>query len=196
MTPDYRDLKEVALFLTQPNALPADAGLALYVSIGGADWSYRGGCWRVVQRRGWGRAGLVKWVLGLPYSTLESTAGRCGPGTVRLHWQHRPGLLRWGKGASKLHGVCWAHASRSHQDQFNTTPLSFMPCRIRQQYAPIRRAAAELARAWRAAHGATRAWLCPGDACLLVCHFCLPLSMPAFATACLHHLPALPRWLA
>lgn len=33
---------QVALFLTQPGVLPADVGLALYVSIGGADWSYRG----------------------------------------------------------------------------------------------------------------------------------------------------------
>ncbi|PSC73963.1 OPI10-like protein isoform B [Micractinium conductrix] len=42
VVPDYRELKEVALFLTQPGVLPADVGLALYVSIGGADWSYRG----------------------------------------------------------------------------------------------------------------------------------------------------------
>lgn len=40
--PDWHQLKEVALFLTQPNVLPPDQGLALYVSIGGADWSYRG----------------------------------------------------------------------------------------------------------------------------------------------------------
>ena len=43
VVPDYRELKEVAIFLTQPNVLPPDVGLALYVSIGGADWSYRGG---------------------------------------------------------------------------------------------------------------------------------------------------------
>ncbi|KAL4421725.1 hypothetical protein ABPG77_002341 [Micractinium sp. CCAP 211/92] len=42
VVPDYRELKEVAIFLTQPNVLPPDVGLALYVSIGGADWSYRG----------------------------------------------------------------------------------------------------------------------------------------------------------
>lgn len=39
---DWHELKEVALFLTTPGALPPDMGLALYVSIGGADWSYRG----------------------------------------------------------------------------------------------------------------------------------------------------------
>ena len=32
----------MALFLTQANVLPPDMGLALYVSIGGADWAYRG----------------------------------------------------------------------------------------------------------------------------------------------------------
>ncbi|EFN55405.1 hypothetical protein CHLNCDRAFT_134521 [Chlorella variabilis] len=42
VTHDYHDLKEVALFLTQAGVLPPDLGLALYVSIGGADWSYRG----------------------------------------------------------------------------------------------------------------------------------------------------------
>ncbi|KAI3428790.1 hypothetical protein D9Q98_007609 [Chlorella vulgaris] len=40
--PDYHDLKEIALFLTAQGVLPPDMGLALYVSIGGADWSYRG----------------------------------------------------------------------------------------------------------------------------------------------------------
>lgn len=33
---------QVALFLTQANVLPPGMGLALYVSIGGADWAYRG----------------------------------------------------------------------------------------------------------------------------------------------------------
>ena len=36
------DVLQVALFLTQANVLPPDMGLALYASIGGADWSYRG----------------------------------------------------------------------------------------------------------------------------------------------------------
>eukprot|EP00887_Chlorella_sp_A99_P006703 scaffold3.g6703.t1 len=39
----YRELKEVALFLTAPNALPPDAALALYVSTtGGSSWGFRG----------------------------------------------------------------------------------------------------------------------------------------------------------
>lgn len=38
----YSDLKEVSLFLVEPSSLPADAALALYVSIGGGGWSYRG----------------------------------------------------------------------------------------------------------------------------------------------------------
>lgn len=42
VTPNFTDLKEVSLFLLQPNSLPADMGLALYVSLGGTDWAYRG----------------------------------------------------------------------------------------------------------------------------------------------------------
>ena len=43
VTPDYRSLKEVALFLVSPAALP-DIGLALrlYISIGGQEWQFRG----------------------------------------------------------------------------------------------------------------------------------------------------------
>jgi len=32
----------VCLFLSAPNALPPQAGLGLYVSVGGQDWQYRG----------------------------------------------------------------------------------------------------------------------------------------------------------
>jgi hypothetical protein len=39
VNPNYADLKEVSLFLMQPNSLPPDMALALYVSIGG--WSRR-----------------------------------------------------------------------------------------------------------------------------------------------------------
>lgn len=38
----HTDLKELAIFLTRPNALPPDAALAMYVSVGGALWSFRG----------------------------------------------------------------------------------------------------------------------------------------------------------
>lgn len=34
VTPAYWELKEVALFLTQPNVLPPDVALSLYVSLG------------------------------------------------------------------------------------------------------------------------------------------------------------------
>lgn len=40
--PNFWDLKEVALFLLQPNSLEPSAALGLYVKCGGADWDYRG----------------------------------------------------------------------------------------------------------------------------------------------------------
>lgn len=40
--PDFTALKEVALFLVAPNLLPPGAALALYISVGGGDWMYRG----------------------------------------------------------------------------------------------------------------------------------------------------------
>ncbi len=45
VTPSYPDLKEVALFLTAPGALDAQAALGLYVrcgAAGGGEWAYRG----------------------------------------------------------------------------------------------------------------------------------------------------------
>lgn len=36
------NLKEVAFFLLQPNSLPPDTALSLYVSNNGTDWSFRG----------------------------------------------------------------------------------------------------------------------------------------------------------
>ncbi|KAG7672601.1 hypothetical protein Ndes2526B_g08876 [Nannochloris sp. 'desiccata'] len=38
----HTDLKEICFFLTAPNSLPPDAALALYVSVGGSDFSFRG----------------------------------------------------------------------------------------------------------------------------------------------------------
>ncbi|CAG9464219.1 unnamed protein product [Pedinophyceae sp. YPF-701] len=40
--PNYQDLKDVCLFLTQPGSLDATCALGLYVSVGGSGWSYRG----------------------------------------------------------------------------------------------------------------------------------------------------------
>lgn len=45
VTPSYPDLKEVALFLTAPGTLDAQAALGLYVrcgAAGGGEWAYRG----------------------------------------------------------------------------------------------------------------------------------------------------------
>jgi hypothetical protein len=42
VTPSYRDLKDVSLFLTQPNSLDPSAALALYVKAGSSEWLYRG----------------------------------------------------------------------------------------------------------------------------------------------------------
>jgi hypothetical protein len=42
VTPAWRDLKDVTLCLSSPGALPPGAALALYVSVGGDAWQYRG----------------------------------------------------------------------------------------------------------------------------------------------------------
>eukprot|EP00891_Asterochloris_glomerata_P001593 jgi/Astpho2/1593/e_gw1.00028.60.1_t len=43
VNPNYTELKEVALFLLQPgSSVPEGAGLGLYISVGGAEWQYRG----------------------------------------------------------------------------------------------------------------------------------------------------------
>lgn len=42
VSPDYQKLEEISLFLLQPGSLDAGAALALYVSVGGAEWQYRG----------------------------------------------------------------------------------------------------------------------------------------------------------
>lgn len=40
--PTFWDLKEVALFLLQPNSLDATAALGLYVKCAASEWIYRG----------------------------------------------------------------------------------------------------------------------------------------------------------
>ncbi len=42
VSPNVAAIKEVSLFLLTPGTLPSDAALGLYVSVGGAAWSYRG----------------------------------------------------------------------------------------------------------------------------------------------------------
>lgn len=43
VTPDYQALKEVALFLTGPGAIPDPLlALGLYISLGGQEWQFRG----------------------------------------------------------------------------------------------------------------------------------------------------------
>jgi protein Hikeshi len=42
VTPQFWNLKEVALFLTTPNALDQSLALGLYVKIANGDWQYRG----------------------------------------------------------------------------------------------------------------------------------------------------------
>lgn len=43
VSPDYKKLKEVALFLTGPAALPDPSfALGLYISLGGQEWQFRG----------------------------------------------------------------------------------------------------------------------------------------------------------
>eukprot|EP00884_Botryococcus_braunii_P002350 jgi/Botrbrau1/12115/Bobra.0186s0033.1 len=42
VSPAYRQLEEISLFLLQPGLLEAGLAMALYVSVGGAEWQYRG----------------------------------------------------------------------------------------------------------------------------------------------------------
>lgn len=42
VSPEYWELKEAALFLSTPGALPADAALGLYVRAGASEWLYCG----------------------------------------------------------------------------------------------------------------------------------------------------------
>ena len=42
VTPNYKELQEVSLFLVQPGTLDPSLALGLYISIGGAEWQYRG----------------------------------------------------------------------------------------------------------------------------------------------------------
>lgn len=42
VTPNYRELQEVSLFLAQSGTLDPSLALGLYISIGGAEWQYRG----------------------------------------------------------------------------------------------------------------------------------------------------------
>ena len=42
VTPNYRELQEVSLLLAQSGTLDPSLALGLYISIGGAEWQYRG----------------------------------------------------------------------------------------------------------------------------------------------------------
>ena len=42
ITPNYKELQEVSLFLAQSGTLDPSLALGLYISIGGAEWQYRG----------------------------------------------------------------------------------------------------------------------------------------------------------
>lgn len=137
VVPDYRELKEVAIFLTQPNVLPPDVGLALYVSIGGADWSYRGG-WR--------------------------GGGRCdGRGRKLSSVELQPTHLCTAEGC----GLCCSPCQLSGQlgesgERLSSWLLSPLRRRVCEQRAPVGRAAAELARAAGPAACAAGSRVCAG----------------------------------
>ena len=42
VSPEYWELKEVSLFLTQPNTLDSNAALGLYIKAWSSEWLYRG----------------------------------------------------------------------------------------------------------------------------------------------------------
>lgn len=40
--PNYWDLKEISMFLMQPNSLDPSAALGCYVKVGASEWLFRG----------------------------------------------------------------------------------------------------------------------------------------------------------
>lgn len=92
VTPNVLALKEVALFLATPGALPPDAALGVYIKVGVTDWEYRGCV----------HAGHPSDVMPLqwPQEALNGLAP--GPGVVQLGVSLEPVVDLAAKEGSKL----------------------------------------------------------------------------------------------
>ena len=82
ITPQFWDLKEVALFLTAPNVLDANLALGLYVKVGNGEWQYRG----CVHNSHPSEAMPLVWP-DIPSSVSEVLPGSVLVGECRVHVQ-------------------------------------------------------------------------------------------------------------
>ena len=102
VTPAWRSLKDVTLVLATPGALPPGAALALYVSLGGDAWQYRGAvtaahpsdavplAW---PEPGAGGDAAARPVLGVALEPEADVAGReCAKLGAHLEYGRRVGL--------------------------------------------------------------------------------------------------------
>ena len=106
VTPDWRTLlKDCTLFLTAPGALPPGSALALYVSVGGDEWQYRGAvtaahpsdavplAWPEPSPAAAAAGGAAAPVLGVALEAEADVAGReCAKLASRLEFGRRVGL--------------------------------------------------------------------------------------------------------
>ena len=78
VSPQFTNLKEVALFLTAPNAMDASMALGLYIKVGNGEWQYRG----CVHAAHPSEAMPLVWP-EVPEGTTEAPAGTVLVGALR-----------------------------------------------------------------------------------------------------------------
>mmetsp|Transcript_9014 Transcript_9014/g.19382 ORF Transcript_9014/g.19382 Transcript_9014/m.19382 type:complete len:193 (+) Transcript_9014:81-659(+) len=105
--PNFWDLKEVSLFLTQPNSLEPSAALGLYIKVGPAEWLYRGCV----------HNGHPSEVMPLQWPSTEQGGVLPGPGVVQIGVSLEPGVEIIQKEGSKL-GAREDFAKRVGMDLF------------------------------------------------------------------------------
>ncbi|KAL6750646.1 hypothetical protein V8C86DRAFT_2798491 [Haematococcus lacustris] len=107
VSPEYWNLKEVALFLTAPNVLDPALAVGLYVRTGASEWVYRGCC----------HAGHPSEVMPLQWPLPDSGPLPPGPGVVQVGISIEPGVDIVNKEGSKL-GAKEEFAKRVGMDLF------------------------------------------------------------------------------
>lgn len=105
--PNYWDLKEVSLFLMQPNSLDPNLALGLYLKVGHSEWLYRGCV----------HNGHPSEVMPLKWPATELGAQPPGPGVVQIGVSLEPGVEIIQKESSKL-GAREDFAKRVGMDLF------------------------------------------------------------------------------
>lgn len=92
VAPNYWDLKEISMFLTQPNSLDPNVALGLYVRTAGSEWLYRGCC----------HNGHPNDVMPLQWPLPETGPVPPGPGAIQIGVSVEPGAEIINKEGSKL----------------------------------------------------------------------------------------------